>query len=461
MVKLQTVTVGSGGAASIDFTSIPQTYTDLKLVTCLRGAASSVRSTVRVTFNSSSAGYSGRLLRGYDNTTVDSTTTSTSYFDGWRIPAATNTTSVFSNDEIYIPNYTSANNKSFSSENIAETNISSGTTNYMSLNAGLWSNSSAITSITLVLSDATNFVQYSTATLYGVKNVTTATGTGKATGGDQVYTDGTYWYHRFTTVGTSSFTPLTSLTVDYLVVAGGGSGAVSNDGNRGTGGGGAGGVRCTVGATGGGGSLESPLSLNAQAYTVTVGDGGASRTGTGNVGANGSDSVFATITATGGGGGGYWNGTTHTVGTGGSGGGGGVAQNGTSKTGGAGTANQGFAGGNSGTGAASGMGSGGGGGAGAVGSNGTSTVGGAGGTGITTTISGISATYGGGGGGADGNAGTSHGAGGAGGGTAGGDPSTSAATSNTGGGSGGANATSGSGTSGKGGSGIVIVRYPV
>jgi len=30
--KIQTVTVGSGGAASIEFTSIPQTYTDLKLV---------------------------------------------------------------------------------------------------------------------------------------------------------------------------------------------------------------------------------------------------------------------------------------------------------------------------------------------------------------------------------------------------------------------------------------------
>ena len=32
LVKIQTVTVGSGGASSIDFTSIPQTYTDLCLV---------------------------------------------------------------------------------------------------------------------------------------------------------------------------------------------------------------------------------------------------------------------------------------------------------------------------------------------------------------------------------------------------------------------------------------------
>ena len=462
MVKLQTVTIGSGGASTIDFTSIPQTYTDLKIILSSRSNRNTGTATrVKVTFNNNTTGYTFRTLYGNGTAAISSTESAfftDASFGGLANQDTGSTASVFSSHEIYIPNYTSANNKSVSVDSVTENN---GTEAYAMIIAGLWSNTSAITRVTLTPADSFNFNQYSTATLYGVKALTTATGTGKATGGNLVYTDGTYWYHVFNTVGTSSFTPLTSLTADYLVVAGGGSGAVSNDGNRGTGGGGAGGVRCTVGATGGGGSLESPLSLNAQAYTVTVGDGGASRTGTGNVGANGSDSVFATITATGGGGGGYWNGTTHTVGTGGSGGGGGVAQNGTSKTGGAGTANQGFAGGNSGTGAASGMGSGGGGGAGAVGSNGTSTVGGAGGTGITTTISGISATYGGGGGGADGNAGTSHGAGGAGGGTAGGDPSTSAATSNTGGGSGGANATSGSGTSGKGGSGIVIVRYAV
>jgi hypothetical protein len=169
-IKLSTVTVGASGAATIDFTSIPQTFTDLKLVTCLRNNNASPRTQIRVTFNSSTSNYSGKILRGYDNTTADSTTTSTSYFDAWRIPAATATTSVFSNDEIYIPNYTSSNYKSFSSDNVSETNVSSGTTNYMSLNAGLWSNTAAITSISLTSDNATNFSQYSTATLYGIKS---------------------------------------------------------------------------------------------------------------------------------------------------------------------------------------------------------------------------------------------------------------------------------------------------
>jgi len=169
-VKISTVTVGSGGAASIAFTSIPQTYTDLKLVTSLRGAAAAVRGTVRVTFNGISTNYSGRTVRGYDNTTTDSTTSSTSYFDIWRIPAATNTASVFSNDEIYLPNYASSNYKSFAADNTSETNLSSGNTNYLSMSSGLWSNTAAITSITFVIADATNFVEYSTATLYGIKS---------------------------------------------------------------------------------------------------------------------------------------------------------------------------------------------------------------------------------------------------------------------------------------------------
>jgi hypothetical protein len=64
-------------------------------------------------------------------------------------------------------------------------------------------------------------------------------------------TDGTYWYHTFVSSGT--FTPQKAISCDYLVVAGGGGGGQDDNGA----GGGAGGLRCTVGATGGGGSLET------------------------------------------------------------------------------------------------------------------------------------------------------------------------------------------------------------
>jgi hypothetical protein len=85
------------------------------------------------------------------------------------------------------------------------------------------------------------------------------------------------------------------ITVDYLVVGGGGAGG----GNFG-GGGAAGGMRCTVTATGGSGSLESALSLLTNTnYSVTIGAGGSGVVG-GN-GTSGSSTIFNTITSLGGG----------------------------------------------------------------------------------------------------------------------------------------------------------------
>lgn len=324
------------------------------------------------------------------------------------------------------------------------------------MNACTWRNTAAVTSI-LIYSDTANFDTGSTFNLYGI----VANGTPKATGGNAVTTDGTYWYHTFTSSG--SFTPNTALTADYLVVAGGGSGGGGGAGSTG-GGGGAGGLRSTVGATGGGGSLESALSLAAQSYTVTVGAGGAGLGTTGTslyLGNPGSNSTFSTITSLGGGGGttaGYYAG-----GTGGSGGGASYSDGGA----GAGTTNQGYAGAigdgsNYGTG-------GGGGGAGAAGTAGGSTTGGNGGAGVaisalaTATNTGVSNYYAGGGGGSVGYIGTTRGTGGAGGGGTGASNSAVATsgTANTGGGGGAASQNAGYITPGNGGSGIVIIRYAV
>ena len=73
----------------------------------------------------------------------------------------------FNNIGIYIPNYAGSNNKSFSIDNAQENNI---TTAYSQLEAGLWSDSSAITSIRLTEQYGNNLVEYSTAYLYGISN---------------------------------------------------------------------------------------------------------------------------------------------------------------------------------------------------------------------------------------------------------------------------------------------------
>jgi hypothetical protein len=447
--KIQTVTVGSGGAASIDFTSIPQTYTDLKIVMSLRSTGTGVSTRyAAVSFNSNTSNYTYRRLYGNGSSTGSD---NGSLRIIGTIPGSTVTASVFGSIELYVPNYTSANNKSYSCDSVEENNATGAE---QDLIAGLWSNTAAITSVTLT-SDVGNFAEYSTATLYGISNVPVLEGA-KATGGT-ITADNNYIYHTFLSSGT--FTPTQSITCDYLVVAGGGGG-----GNDNAGGGGAGGLRSTVTATGGGGSLESQLALTATAYTVTVGAGGAGSTSASARGSVGTNSVFSTITSTGGGGGGSDT-TPREGGTGGSGGGG-ASNNSNSPrnwAGGTGTANQGFAGG---TGYGSTAGGfenhrgGGGGGAGAVGVAGNvTTTGGRGGAGVSVEITGSSVNYAGGGGGGTQSSTTVStggiGGGGNGGLTSGADPQTG--TVNTGGGGGGGKSAGGAGAAG--GSGIVIVRY--
>jgi hypothetical protein len=156
------VNVGSGGTANIELTSIPSTYTDLKLVVSDRSNRSGGNDAFFVYFNNSTSGYSGKRLFGNGNGSVTSDTSTGIIDDG-----NTATANTFSNIEIYIPNYAGSNNKSFSADAIQEDNQSNA---YASFNAILWSNTASITSIKLVPETGTGFVEHSTAYLYGIKN---------------------------------------------------------------------------------------------------------------------------------------------------------------------------------------------------------------------------------------------------------------------------------------------------
>ena len=160
-------TVGTA-VSSITFSSIPSTYTDL-LLKWSASTSNTSRDQEYITFNGTSTNYSGRVLRGFDNTNVGSTTSATTSFDMDRIGGGTNYTNVFTNSELYVPNYASSNNKSVSLDTVLESSATSGTSQFISLEAGLWSNSAAITSITFAPA-ASNYVQYSTFYLYGIKN---------------------------------------------------------------------------------------------------------------------------------------------------------------------------------------------------------------------------------------------------------------------------------------------------
>ena len=161
---IATVEVGSGGAANIEFTSIPGTYTDLAIMCSARNTGAEPQ--MNIEFNGSTSGYSYRRLNA-DGSIADSASGSgLSKVPIGRMNDSTQTANTFASNFIYIPNYASSNNKSISSEGANENNA---TAARMTMWAALWANSAAITSIKLI-PEAFNFAQYSTATLYGIKN---------------------------------------------------------------------------------------------------------------------------------------------------------------------------------------------------------------------------------------------------------------------------------------------------
>jgi hypothetical protein len=169
MIPISTVTVGSGGASSIDFTGIPQTYTDLMVKLSARTAYNNIAGSISayVRFNGDAgSNYSGRRLIGTGSSAISDNSSTTSFINTFlNITAYTSNT--FGNAEYYIPNYTSSNNKSISVDGVTEHNA---TLSYAAMVAGLWSNTSPISSISIFPEPSTgNFVQYTTATLYGIR----------------------------------------------------------------------------------------------------------------------------------------------------------------------------------------------------------------------------------------------------------------------------------------------------
>lgn len=159
--------VGSGGSATLSFTSIPSTYSHLIFEFSGRRTTGSPYN-VRLTFNGSGGtAYSGKYLLMDGSSAFSGTVTSSAYIELFYSPGTSETSNTFNNTEIFIPNYTGSQQKTVLGEMVSENN---GTLVVLNgYTAGLWANSSAITSITLT-PESGSFVQYSTAYLYGISN---------------------------------------------------------------------------------------------------------------------------------------------------------------------------------------------------------------------------------------------------------------------------------------------------
>lgn len=148
--------------SSVTFSSIPSTYTDLCIKVSARDASANVSTWYNINFNGVTTNRSRISIYG-DGFGVASYIAS----DGeiGVIDGANATSNTFGSHDIYIANYASSNFKTITADSVAENNAQNGT---QLLTAVTWSSTSAITSITL--SSASNFVQYSSFTLYGIKN---------------------------------------------------------------------------------------------------------------------------------------------------------------------------------------------------------------------------------------------------------------------------------------------------
>jgi len=162
---IETITLGSN-AASVTFSDIPQTYTDLKILISVRSTYASTSGILWLRFNGDSGtNYPFRRLEG-SGSAVSSNGTTAGQIGIGRTTGSTATANTFSNTEVYIPNYTGSTYKSVSSTAASENNAVAA---QITATAGLWNNTSAITSLSVLDGESSNLVTNSSFSLYGIK----------------------------------------------------------------------------------------------------------------------------------------------------------------------------------------------------------------------------------------------------------------------------------------------------
>lgn len=161
MSLLQSVVVPTGGAASIEFASIPQTGTDIIAVISAKSntAGGEGSNTLFVRLNGSTTSYTRRYIQG-NGTTTQNATMSSALEIGYLSGATSNG---WINAQLTIPNYAGATNKNISADLVSENNAANA---YQTLTAAVWANTSAVTSLTFNIESGSTYAQTSIVSLY-------------------------------------------------------------------------------------------------------------------------------------------------------------------------------------------------------------------------------------------------------------------------------------------------------
>ena len=171
MFPLGMVSVGSAGAANIEFTSIPSTYKHLQIRGLIRcDNTTNANLQWRLNSDNSNTNYNIHILRGTGTTVVSEAVTSGSansfIVSNEAVAKSNDTASVFGVVVIDLLDYSNTNKyKTTRALGGRDTNGGGAIT----LTSSLWQNTAAVSSISLSVVNSLNFVQYTQFALYGIK----------------------------------------------------------------------------------------------------------------------------------------------------------------------------------------------------------------------------------------------------------------------------------------------------
>ena len=169
--SIGTVTVGSGGASTITFSSIPSTYTHLQIrISAQTNRATYGTDSIAMRFNSdTTSSYDTHELIGANGSAnaYSTTSTNTPYWDAM----GTSTSGAFGAGIFDILDYANTNKYKTSRLFLGSDNNGSisSNTGAITLGSGLWQSTNAITSINFLPIYGSLFNQYSTFALYGIR----------------------------------------------------------------------------------------------------------------------------------------------------------------------------------------------------------------------------------------------------------------------------------------------------
>ena len=162
---IETVTVGAGGAASIEFTAIPQEVgSDLLLIISQRNVDNAGELRIQINSDGSTSNTPGLFLEG-NGSTAYSYSLGANAWIRLRPDQSSHTANTFSSSSLYFSNYASTSGKPISVDSVMENNA---TAAYQEIAGYSYLGTSGISSLTITANTG-NQAEHSTASLYKIK----------------------------------------------------------------------------------------------------------------------------------------------------------------------------------------------------------------------------------------------------------------------------------------------------